>query len=338
MQSNIDKMLLCFLSTACAILSASPHTKSMKTCFAECDALQLKPWQCPPVLFIGMGAFIILSMLATYALAQRYTQEPEIAALAVIGIAAVSLAIGTFIISGFNRLAESHRMKSRFISLASHQLRSPLSVLKWTLEMARSDYRTYSPQQLEACMTSLATATESMVRLVDSLIDINRIEAGTLVLHTEPVAPAQIATKALEHFEALLTVSRVRATLEISKDLPAIAGDPGRVVAILQRLIDNAIRYTPAGGAVTVRVNQIGAYVMFSVEDTGIGIAKQDQPHVFEKFFRSAGATRMQTEGVGTGLYVARAIIEKLGGTIGFTSAEGIGSRFFFTLPIARPA
>ncbi len=307
-----------------------------KTFFAECNALQLRPWQCPPILFIVMGFFIILSMLATYMLAQRYTQEPEIAALAVIFIAIVSLVIGTFIVSGFNRLVEAHRMKSQFISLASHQLRSPLSVLKWTLEMGQSDYRTYSPKELENFMGTLATATENMVRLVDTLIDINRIDAGTLTLHRESIVPGQLATQALKHFETFFQAAHITANLMIPDNLPNVYGDFRRVTAILQRMIDNAIRYSPGGGTITIRLEKTGTYIMFSVQDSGIGISRADQPHIFEKFFRSAGALQAQTEGVGTGLYIARAVIEKLGGNISFASEEGKGSRFSFTLPIIK--
>ncbi|MBI3442798.1 MAG: HAMP domain-containing histidine kinase [Candidatus Sungbacteria bacterium] len=307
----------------------------MKTTFlAECSMLQLKPWQCPPILFMVMGAFIILSMLATYALAQRYTQEPEIAALAVIFITVISLIIGTFIVSGFNRLVDSHRIKSQFISLASHQLRAPLSVLKWTLEAGKNDHRGYSPQELENFMTTLAIATENMVRLVDSLIEINRIDAGTLVLHPEPIAPGKLAAAALKQFDLLLRAAHITAHLIIADNLPYVFGDAKRVTAILQRMIDNAIRYSEAGKSIVIGIEKTGTYVTFSVEDSGIGIPKQDQPHIFEKFFRTAGASRMQTEGVGTGLYIARAVIERLGGSIGFTSEEGKGSRFSFTLPI----
>lgn len=305
-----------------------------KGLFAECNTLQLKPWQCPPVLFIVMGFFIILSMLATYLFAQRYVQEPEVAALVVILVAIITLIIGTFIVSGFTRLVDAHRMKSQFVSLASHQLRSPLSVLKWTLEMGRSDYRTYAPGELEHFMNTLAGATENMVRLVDSLIDINRIDAGTLVLHPESLAPGTLAARALQHFDQFLDAAHVKANLIIPPGLPNVRGDAQRVTAILQRLIDNAIRYSPPGGSITVRLERAGAHVIFSVEDSGIGIPKADQRHIFEKFFRSRSASEMQTEGAGTGLYIARATIEKLGGRISFSSEEGRGSRFSFTLPI----
>jgi len=305
-----------------------------KTFFTECDMLQLKPWQCPPILFIVMGFFIILSMLATYVLAQRYTDEPEIAALTVIFITVVAFIIGTFIVSGFSRLVEAHRIKSQFVSLASHQLRSPLSVLKWTLEAGRSGYHAYSPQELENFMNTLGSATENMIRLVDMLIDINRIDSGTFVPNTQPIAPGELAVKAFKHFKTSLDASHITANLIIPDGLPNVHGDERRVTAILERLIDNAIRYTPAGGSITLHLEKIGTYVQFSVEDSGIGIPRADQPHVFEKFFRSANASRVQTEGAGTGLYIARAVIERLGGSISFSSEEGKGSRFTFTLPI----
>lgn len=297
---------------------------------------QLKPWQCPPILFIVMGFFIILSMLATYVLAQRYTQEPEIAALAVIVIAIVSLIIGTFIVSGFNRLVEAHRMKSQFISLASHQLRSPLSVLKWTLEMGQSDYWTYSPSELENFMHTLATATETMIQLVDSLLNINRIEAGTLVLNKDWLAPGTLAQKAVQRFQTPVKTDQSAVNLIVADGLPNVSGDASRVIEVLCILIDNAIRYTPKQSVVTVRVEKNGRYILFSVEDSGIGISPKDQRRIFEKFFRAENASRFQSEGTGVGLFIAQAVITEMGGAINFTSQEGKGSRFFFTLPIVR--
>jgi signal transduction histidine kinase len=280
-------------------------------------------------------------MLATYLLAQRYTNEPQIAALAVIFITGVSFTIGAFIVNGFNRIVESHRLKSQFISLASHQLRAPLSVLKWTLETGQSDYQTYSPQDLGNFIATLGTATENMIKTVDTLLDMNRIEAGTLVLHRESLAPGELVHKALGHFQASLSASpiaaqaaKVTTNLVIPDGLPNVRGDANRVIAILLRLIDNAVRYTPNGGLVIIRLAKTAGFVTFSVKDSGIGIPQQDQGRVFEKFFRSAGALHLQTEGAGTGLYIGRAVIEALGGTMSFTSQEGKGSQFSFTLPI----
>lgn len=294
----------------------------------------LKAWQCPPILFMGMGFFIILSMLATYLLAGRYSQEPQIAALAVIFITIVSLAIGTFIVSGFNRIVDAHRLKSQFISLASHQLRSPLSVLKWTLDAAHHDYQTYSPADFDSLITTLYGATEAMVQLVDSLLNINRIEAGTLVLNKESLAPGELAQKAIQRFQTSAKTNQSAIDLVVADALPNVSGDINRVIEILCILIDNAIRYTPKQGRVTVRLEKKEKDVLFAVEDSGIGIPPKDQRRIFEKFFRAQNASLLQSEGTGIGLYIARAVVEGLGGTIGFTSTEGNGSRFFFTLPI----
>ncbi|MBI3420917.1 MAG: HAMP domain-containing histidine kinase [Candidatus Sungbacteria bacterium] len=302
----------------------------------ECGTLHLKPWQCPPILFIAMGVFSIVMMLTTYTIATRYTDEPQIAALAVIAIAIVSLVIGNLIINGFNKMAEAHRMQSEFVSIVSHQLRSPLSILKWTIDMASREIQEENKhaESLSESIATLTVTTENMIRLVNALLDVSRIETGTLTLKKERVVIDELIRASVVNFATYAKASNVTITTRIAPELPIIVGDHDRLQMAVQTLIDNAIRYTVGGGTVTVSAAKEDQIIVISVQDQGLGIPESEQKRIFEKFFRAEHAPKLQTEGTGIGLYISHAIVRAMGGAIRFTSTPGKGSTFWLTLPL----
>lgn len=304
--------------------------------FEECLMFHLKLWQCPPTLFIAMGFFTIISMVATYMLATRYAEEPEIAALVVIFVAFLSLVVGTLIVNSFKKIAEAHRMKSEFVSIVSHQLRSPLSIFKWTLEMMEREIQPKLPNDSGDFVGTLKTSTEAMIRLVNSLLDINRIETNSFALPREPINLDELVRQTIVSLAAYARASNVTFETDIGENLPPAQGNRDRILMVLHHLLDNAIRYTAGGGMVRVSLKHEGRKMRLSVRDRGIGIPVADQRQVFQKFFRARHSLKFQTEGTGIGLYLSKAIIEHLGGAIGFRSQEGGGSEFWFTIPIAN--
>lgn len=303
----------------------------------ECRRLRWGLWQCPPFLFLVMGLVTIVSMVATYLFASRSIEEPEIAALIVIAVTALFLVVGNLIITGFNRIAEANRMKSEFISIVSHQLRSPLSIFKWTLDvMEREIKRDGRPEVAENSMRTLRQTTENMVLIVNSLLDISRIEARTFVLKEDRFSLAQLTRRALESFREYAGASHIEIRFSAPAALPEAWGDRERVAMVVENLIDNAIRYTPGSGRIIITIAREGSFLRWTIADQGVGIPAESQPHIFEKFFRGRNVTGRKTRGSGVGLYIAKAIVEASGGSIGFTSHEGRGSTFWFTLPIER--
>ena len=166
--------------------------------FAECTKLNWPLWQCPPFLFIMLGAVTIVSMVTTYIFASSLVEEPEVAAIIVILVAVFFLIVGNFIVNGFNRIAEANRMKSEFISIVSHQLRSPWSIFKWTLDIMERDTKSGSRQDLTGFLKTFQGATERMIRLVNSLLEVSRIEARTLILKKEKTSLVELTRRALE--------------------------------------------------------------------------------------------------------------------------------------------
>lgn len=304
---------------------------------SECQSARLGPWQCPPFLVLMMGFITVASMIATYFVAANYTQEPQVAALIVIFVTAIFLVVGNFIIVGFNNIAQANRMKSEFISIVSHQLRSPLSVFKWTIEAMNRPQPPGSEKKIEeeSSLKNLQSSTEKMIRLVNSLLAVSRIDARTFVMKRERLSLPELVRNAVEDFRTYAAASNVTLEYHNETEIPEFNGDRDHISMAIQNLIDNAIRYSRGGGKVSVSVRKKGGAVEFSVSDSGQGIPTEQQKFIFQKFFRAANSSRFQTEGTGIGLYIAKSVVETLGGKIGFHSEENRGSTFWFTLPLS---
>lgn len=304
-----------------------------KKFFTECEELNLDLWQCPPFLFVVMGFITIVSMIATYLLASRAVAEPELAALIVIVVAVLLLVVGNLIIAAFKKIADANRMKSEFISIASHQLRTPLSVLKWTCEVAEKDFQK-NGQVRKTVIDTFRQHTERMIGIINSLLDVSRIEAGTLVLKKEEVSLPALASFVIHDLEQYARASNITLALHTDEKMPLAFGDRDRILALFQNLIDNAIRYSKGAGLVDIYIETKGTMLEVRVRDRGIGIPENQKKLIFQKFYRSPSGARFQTSGTGIGLYISKNIVEELGGKIGFTSNIGEGSTFWFTLPI----
>lgn len=304
----------------------------------ECKTLGLGLWECPPFLFLILGCITIISMLGASLLTSRYFEEPELATiLTVTFIAILFITVGNSLISGFNKIAEANRMKSQFISIISHQLRTPISIFKWTIESLQ--YSIKKPELQDDTnhyIINLLDASQKMIRLVNTLLDVTRIEARTLVLQREEVILDALLKKVIDNFTRYAEASHVVLTVDADQDIPAVFTDRQRIQAIIETFIDNAIRYTIGKGIVTIRLKKEHSFLRFSVSDGGAGIPQMQQKYIFQKFFRSANIMQYQTEGTGIDLFISKHIIQLLGGSIGFISEEGKGSTFWFILPIKK--
>ena len=305
--------------------------------YSECYTGHLGLWQCPPFLFIVMGFIVIASMIATYALASRSIEEPEMAALIVAAVTALLVVIGGLIINGFEKISEANRMKTEFISIVSHELRSPLSIFKWTLDILSRDLKKADNDKsdVENFVHTLRTTTENMILLVNSLLEVSRIDSSTFVLRKDQVSIEEITRNIIKNFENYARSSNVQFALMVDPTLgPLAILDRERITMVIKNLVDNAIRYTPASGTITISIEKEGGHIRWKITDQGTGIPLKEQKFVFRKFFRAKNITSRQAHGSGIGLYLAKAIIEASQGTIGFSSQEGKGSTFYFTLPL----
>jgi len=229
------------------------------------------------------------------------------------------------------------RLKTEFVSLSAHQLRTPLSAIKWTLRMLLDgDLGEITKEQREYIEKTYGS-NERMISLINSLLNVTRIEEGRFIYRPVLAKIDEIAESVVEAFEEEIEGKQIKFQFEKPKEqLPRVFVDVEKIKMAIQNLVDNAIRYTLERGQVTVALKGVNEEIEFSVKDTGVGIPKEQQERVFTKFFRGANVIRLETEGSGLGLFITKNIIEAHGGKIWFESEEGRGSTFYFTLPVRK--
>ncbi len=229
---------------------------------------------------------------------------------------------------------EVDRQKSGFISIASHQLRTPLSGIRWFLDLLLGgDAGALKPQQKEF-LTDIYTSTTRMINLVNDLLNVSRLEQGRVLLNPIQLDVGEILDIIEKDHIALLTKKKLKFAKSVEKGLPKVFADKNAIHQALANLVANAINYTPEGGKITVKAHIVGKDVTVEISDTGIGIPKTQQHRIFERFFRGANAISRETVGSGLGLHITKTMIESAGGNIRFESVEGKGTTFFVTLPV----
>jgi len=246
--------------------------------------------------------------------------------------------IGTLVIlRDITREKVVERLKTEFVSIAAHQLRTPLSAIKWTLRMMLDgDMGKISSEQKEF-LGKTYKSNERMIYLINDLLNVTRIEEGRFLYETKKGDIIKISKSVLGPLKEIARRKKLKIVFDYPKrDLPKVEVDTEKISLAIQNLVDNAINYTKPGGEVRVGLDYFKnkKEIMFSVQDNGIGISDNQKKRIFSKFFRGANAVRAETEGTGLGLYIAKNIIEAHQGKIWFKSKENQGTTFFFTLPV----
>ncbi|MEO8637997.1 MAG: ATP-binding protein [Candidatus Taylorbacteria bacterium] len=240
-------------------------------------------------------------------------------------------------IEDITEVKQLDRRKSEFISVAAHQLRTPLSGLKWTLGMiASGDLGPLSPDQ-KAFLEKSYDSNERMIALVNDLLNANRLESQKFQYNFATADIQELFDSVLfdMHHEAMrrdITIS-----LEpVAEKLPPVYVDVEKIRQVCQNLLENSIKYTMKGGFIKIHLSKEGEFVLISITDNGIGIPKDQYGSIFTRFFRGTNASKLETDGTGLGLFVVKNLIEKHGGKVWFESEVDRGTVFYFTLPIAK--
>lgn len=304
--------------------------------FKQCKKYNLPLWQCPQFLFLFLGIFIIASILIIYAIGVKYINEPEVVALITLLVAIFLIVLDALITRSFERLAEASRMKSEFIKIVSHQLRTPLTNFKWTLESLLSQKENLISEKYFEYFKILKENSERMENLMKDLLVVAQIETEGFFIKKEEFSLEELTKEVIKEFECLAKKFGVEIKYYFQENLPKVLADKKQIKEVVKNLLDNAIRYNRENGKVEIKIEKKPKYLYFEIKDTGVGIPKDDQKYIFQKFFRSANIMRYQTQGTGLGLYIAKKIVEKSGGKIGFKSQENKGSTFYFTLPLSK--
>ncbi len=240
------------------------------------------------------------------------------------------------------QLAELDKLKAEFISVASHELKTPINVIVGYLELLREGiYGQMPPKHVEVCGI-MEKQAHTLTRLTRQLLDVSRFEAGGGKVDPRKVDPARFLDHLEAAFQGLSAQRGIAFTVDRSDSLPAeVRWDEDRINEVLGNLLSNAFKFTPRDGAVMLAARGDASNVHVTVADTGAGIAADQLPHVFEKFYQADNQASAALKGTGLGLAIAKQIVEAHNGTITVDSVEGVGTTFHLTLPIvaavARP-
>jgi PAS domain S-box-containing protein len=225
------------------------------------------------------------------------------------------------------------KAKTEFVSLASHQLRTPLSAIGWYVEMLLSgDAGKLRAEQVDY-LKEIQHGSKRLVDMVNSLLNVSRIELGTFMVEPKPTKPVEIAEEVLGEIKSLIEQKQLVLERQFAKDIPVLSLDQHLLQIILQNLISNSIKYTPDKGKITLSLGMKDDALGIKVTDTGIGIPKDQQVHIFEKLFRADNVRSTDTDGTGLGLYMVKQIVTEIGGTITFKSAPNKGTTMLVLLP-----
>lgn len=232
------------------------------------------------------------------------------------------------------QLQQVNGFQTKFFAMVAHDVKNPLAAIMGYAEILAMKLKDM-PNELNSA-SHIYSAAKALNLLISDLVDLAAIESGKLRVQLGPLDLGAVVGEVQSRIEVVAVKRKIRFRVEIAPALPPLSGDPQRLGQVIQNLCTNAIQYTKEGGAVTLRVDVAPEQVVVGVQDTGIGISKADLPRVFERFFQTEQAQQMRKAGFGLGLKISREIVQMHGGDIGVESELGVGSRFFFTLPVKK--
>ena len=234
------------------------------------------------------------------------------------------------------KLREVDRLKSDFVSHVSHELRTPLTAIKGSIDNMLDGLTGDLNEKQARYLQRMKGNTEHLVRLIEDILDLSRIEAGQIALNPKPLQLARLIAEVCDSLRPLAAGRKIELTAATPADL-GLTADRDRLTQVLLNLAGNALKFTPEGGRVSVSAEPSGASVRIAVRDTGPGIDPRETAQIFQRFFRGSTAARERAEGTGLGLAIAKSLVELHGGTIAVESVLGAGTTFTVDLPAAGP-
>ncbi len=233
-------------------------------------------------------------------------------------------------IRDITRFREAEEIKTTFISVISHELKTPVALIKGYVGTLRREDAVWDRSVVQDSLAVIEEEADHLTELIENLLDASRLQAGALKINLADVSLETLARRIVERFRT--QTSNHTFMVDIAVDFPGILGDEDRLGQVFNNLISNAIKYSPEGGEIRISGQARPEQVIICISDQGEGVAPEDIPHIFDRFYRSQKATR-NTKGAGLGLYLARAVIEAHGGRIWVDPKPGAGARICFSLP-----
>lgn len=232
------------------------------------------------------------------------------------------------------KFREAEEAKSTFVSVISHELKTPVSLIKGYASTLLREDATWDRAVVINGLRVIEEEADRLAALIENLLDVTRLQVGTLSLRFGPVKMDELVNSLAEKFRT--QTGQHTIVVDFPPDFPVIQGDKQRLEQVLSNLLSNAIKYSPQGGQITISGSTLANMMQISVSDEGVGLTEEQQENIFDRFYRADNALTRETQGVGLGLYIVRSLVEEHGGHIWVQSKSGEGTTFSFTLPLSQ--
>jgi signal transduction histidine kinase len=236
--------------------------------------------------------------------------------------------------AAYTRVSQAERAKSQYMRKVAHELKAPLGAVQMLLKVILDGLAGDVSEKSRELVERAEHRTRELAQLTQDLLALSRAREGTLAVEIAPVALGELVTDVVAQTQGLAAQAGVTISSDIAPGLGPVQGDVAGLRRLVGNLVSNAVHYTPRGGSVAVRLQRTDSALRLEVEDTGIGIPKDDLPRIFEEFFRSANARSHTSDGTGLGLSIVKAVAEQHGGTVSVESEPGRGTRVTVDLPL----
>lgn len=293
-------------------------------------------WKLPDFILLVMGVANITVMVVTYIWASKFASDPREAVFLVAGEAVVIMIIGNVFAESAKRMTEINKLRKEIVHIISHQMRSPLTTVKWQVEMFKSDNnKNLSSRQLKY-LDRIYEENEKLRTMISDILNMSRIERHTDTVIITDVALEETLHECMKMLSSYAEIKKINIEFNAPKTSCVVSADKDKLKIAILNLIENAISYSRKKGTVKIMLKKSGNYAELRVKDDGIGVAPAEHELIFQKFYRAENGRKMRPEGTGLGLFMTKKVIEQMKGTIKINSRLGKGAEFRTTLPLAK--
>lgn len=291
-------------------------------------------WKLPDMMMIYLAVLNIFTMIGTYWWFSSHWYDPRAAVLVVAGEAILITVFGNVIVETTKKVVSINRLRREFIDIMSHQMRTPTSITRWYIELLLGSKESQLSEKQRNYISSIADANSKMISLINDLLNLINVEDNKTQFNIEKTDLKKIVEQTIKSQALFATSRNITVDFKSGRLRQALAkADPIKFKMALENILNNAIKYSPSGGKVEVKVTLTVDGWLCEVKDSGLGIKQDEKAFIFEKFYRTKDKRKLDIQGTGLGLFICKALISGMDGDIWFTSKEGKGTSFFLRLP-----